>query len=73
MRKDDVVSLGVWMVCMFIMVVPVIAIIWGGQALSCRAKANAMKMDYTYGPLQGCMIEHAPGKWIDIERYRVIE
>jgi hypothetical protein len=37
---------------------------------SCEAKARKMGMAHSYAPLQGCMIEHAPGRWVDIKRYR---
>lgn len=40
---------------------------------SCSAKSEKMGMNYSWGMLQGCMIEHRPGQWIDINRYRVID
>lgn len=39
----------------------------------CKSQASVMKMRATWGPVQGCMVEHKPDKWIAIERYRAID
>lgn len=43
------------------------------DSASCSSRASKMGMPKSWGPLQGCMIEYKPGKWIDIDRYRAID
>lgn len=31
------------------------------------------QMEYSFGFIQGCMVREKGGKWIDYERYRVME
>jgi len=40
---------------------------------SCKSQAKVMGMSATYGPIQGCMIEHKPGKWVPLESYRALD
>lgn len=40
--------------------------------LQCRSMASAMEFDYSWGPLQGCMIE-VDGRWVPLQNYRVGE
>lgn len=40
---------------------------------TCSAKADRMDIDSDYGPIQGCMVEARPGKWVPLERYRVVD
>lgn len=39
----------------------------------CKTKAEIQQMEYSFGPMQGCMVREKGGKWIDYERYRVME
>lgn len=57
------------------LVVVVTAIFAGIYILSdftCSNQADKMGMRSDYGPLQGCMIEHQPGKWIPLKNYRAM-
>jgi hypothetical protein len=40
---------------------------------SCYSQARKMGFNSSWGPLQGCMVEFKPGKWIAIERYRAVD
>jgi hypothetical protein len=58
-----------------LLVVFVVAIVAAALLLpfySCRAKAGAMKMNYTWGLDQGCMIETKPWQWVPLANYRVL-
>jgi len=39
----------------------------------CKSKVEKMNMHGSWGAIQGCMVEHTPGKWIPIDNYRVVE
>ena len=39
----------------------------------CESKATKMGVNHEFKIGQGCMIEYAPGKWIDIEKYRIVD
>lgn len=39
----------------------------------CKTKAEIQQMEYSFGFIQGCMVREKGGKWIDYERYRVME
>jgi len=41
------------------------------QSAACHSRAERMGLTCSYGPLQGCMVEVSPGKWIPLESYRV--
>ena len=40
---------------------------------SCKTKAGAMGFPMTWGPVQGCMIEYAPGHSILLDKFRAID
>lgn len=39
----------------------------------CKAKADMQQLQYSYGVMQGCMVREKGGKWIDYDRYRIME
>jgi len=39
----------------------------------CKAKTEDMGFNVKWNFIGGCRIEHEAGKWIPLERYRVIE
>ena len=43
------------------------------NAYSCRTKAVMQEMEWSYGPIQGCMVKQENGKWIDYQRLRYME
>lgn len=43
------------------------------KGVSCANKADSMGMKWSFGITTGCMVEHKPGRWIDIEKYRVMD
>jgi hypothetical protein len=56
-----------------ISVVALAAVAIGGlvwASASCESKWARSGMHHTWGPVQGCMIEVQPGKWIPEERWR---
>ena len=52
---------------------PILGLATWADATACRSKAGAMGKPYTWGPLQGCMIQVRPGFWLPLENYRGIE
>ena len=38
-------------------------------AYQCRTKAIIQELDWSWGPIQGCMVKQ-DGKWIDYDRLR---
>ena len=43
------------------------------DGFSCRSKAVKQEMEWSYGPIQGCMVKQENGKWIDYNRLRYME
>lgn len=39
------------------------------SAYQCRTKAVMQELDWSWGPIQGCMVKQ-DGKWIDYDRLR---
>lgn len=39
----------------------------------CKARAEMQQLQYSYGVIQGCMVREKGGKWIDYDRYRIME
>ena len=44
-----------------------------GSGFSCMKKATMQEMEWSYGPIQGCMVKQENGKWIDYDRLRYME
>lgn len=42
----------------------------GFNTYKCRTKAVIQELDWSYGPIQGCMVKQENGKWIDYDRLR---
>ena len=49
------------------------AFIIGLNAYKCKSKATMQEMEWSYGPIQGCMVKQENGKWIDYDRLRYTE
>ena len=43
------------------------------NAYSCRTKAIIQELEWSYGPIQGCMVKQENGKWIDYDRLRYMD
>lgn len=43
-----------------------------GPGLVCMSQAELMKIPYSWGLIQGCMIEVSPGQWVPMRNYRVM-
>jgi hypothetical protein len=67
MKDDDTwFFLGFVIVCLVLFG---IASIWF-QTYKCKTKAVIPEMEWSYGPIQGCMVKQENGKWIDYDRLR---
>jgi len=42
----------------------------GFNTYKCRTKAVMQELEWSYGPIQGCMVKQENGKWIDYDRLR---
>lgn len=40
---------------------------------TCKTKAEMQELEWSYGPVQGCMVREKDGKWIDYQRLRYME
>ena len=45
----------------------------GFNTYKCRTKAVMQGLDWSYGPIQGCMVKQENGKWIDYDRLRYMD
>jgi hypothetical protein len=45
----------------------------GFYTYECSTKANIQELEWSYGPIQGCMVRERNGKWIDYARLRYME
>ena len=45
----------------------------GFNTYKCRTKAVIQELDWSYGPIQGCMVKQENGKWIDYDRLRYMD
>lgn len=43
-----------------------------GDRYTCIEKAEAQKLEHQWGPFKGCLIK-VDGKWIDYDKWRVME
>ena len=43
------------------------------SGFTCMKKATKQEMEWSYGPIQGCMVKQENGKWIDYDRLRYME
>lgn len=39
----------------------------------CKEKANYQELEYHWGIPEGCMVKDKEGKWIDYDRYRIMD
>lgn len=54
----------------------IILVIYGGikwDEYQCKEKANYQELEYHWGIPEGCMVKDKEGKWIDYDRYRIME
>jgi hypothetical protein len=55
-----------------VVIAAITCLIYMLESATCSNKAGIMEMKHSYGMLQGCMIEHRPGKWVPLKNYRVL-
>ena len=46
---------------------------WIFPEYQCSTKAKAQGLEYDWGLIQGCMVREEGGKWIDYDRWRILE
>ena len=69
MNSDEEAIAIVMIICLIIFSVFAI----GFNAYKCRTKAVMQGMEWSYGPIQGCMVKQENGKWIDYDRLRYMD
>ena len=69
MNKDDLLIL----ICAGIILLCFSGFAVGFNAYKCRTKAIMQELEWSYGPIQGCMVKQANGKWIDYDRLRYMD
>lgn len=45
----------------------------GFYTYECSTKASMQELEWSYGPIQGCMVRERNGKWVDYARLRYME
>lgn len=48
-------------------------VLLGFYSYECSTKANMQELEWSFGPIQGCMVREKGGKWIDYQRLRYME
>jgi len=66
MDKDEWIVVIVTIICLIIFS----AFTVGFNAYKCKSKAIMQEMEWSYGPIQGCMVKQENSKWIDYNRLR---
>ena len=69
MDKDDVLIL----ICASIIILCFLGCAVGFNTYKCRTKAVMQELEWSYGPIQGCMVKQQNGKWIDYDRLRYMD
>ena len=69
MDKDDLLIL----ICAGIILLCFLGCAVGFNTYKCRTKAVMQELEWSYGPIQGCMVKQQNGKWIDYDRLRYTE
>ena len=69
MNNDELVITIVMIICLIIFSVFTI----GFNTYKCRTKAVMQELEWSYGPIQGCMGKQENGKWIDYDRLRYMD
>lgn len=69
MRSDEWIITIIMIVCLVIFS----AFIIGFNAYQCKTKAVIQELEWSYGPIQGCMVKQENSKWIDYNRLRYMD
>lgn len=64
-----------WIIAIIVVICLVIFSVFsiGFNAYQCRTKAVIQELEWSYGPIQGCMVKQENGKWIDYDRLRYMD
>lgn len=68
-NEDEFMTAIVSIVFMILMVLGLLAF----NSYECSTKANMQELEWSYGPIQGCMVRERNGKWVDYARLRYME
>lgn len=69
MTRDEFVIAIVMVVCLAVFY----AFVIGLNTYQCKTKATIQELEWSYGPIQGCMVKQQNGKWIDYDHLRYTE
>lgn len=67
--EDKIITTIVYIVFIIIIALALL----GFKTYECSTKANIQELEWSYGPIQGCMVKERNGKWIDYNRLRYME
>ena len=56
-----------------VLAIIVALVLLGFYSYECSTKANMQELEWSFGPIQGCMVREKGGKWIDYQRLRYME
>lgn len=69
MNNNEWIIVTVMAVCLLILSAFIISF----DAYQCKTKAVIQEMEWSYGPIQGCIVKQENGKWIDYDHLRYID
>lgn len=68
-KEDEFITTIVCIV--FAIIIALVLLVF--STYECSTKANIQELEWSYGPIQGCMVRERNGKWIDYARLRYME
>ena len=72
MNKDICIAAIIYVAIIAVCCAAVVGLAMAGERYTCGEKAEAQKLEHQWGPFKGCLIK-VDGKWIDYDKWRVME
>lgn len=60
-------------VAIVVVITPFYSLAYYMSKIECKEKAEKQELMYDFGFFQGCMVKQPNGKWLDYDRYRIME
>ncbi len=70
--RDGWIIMVVLLGCFLTIFIPLFCLIAGLNYAQCSSQASKMELEYSWGPLQDCMVR-VDGKFMPIESYKVVK
>ena len=70
--SDEVKAVLLYLFGLAVIVVACLGITYCGTWYECDSKATEQGLEHQWGPFKGCLIK-VDGKWVDYDKWRVME